>query len=168
MNYKDLTDRTLRWMIDVGIKESGDIKTQYMKSMEEFGELLIAYKENNPFELKDALGDLQVTLILLCEMKGVDFYDIFMTVKSKYPQKQSRGYELLASMTYILTRISQCIIKDKVLEFDLWIERICINLLQFSTFEELESSLGVALAEIEGRVGKGEMKNGSFVKAGDL
>lgn len=50
------------WAEERGIYENGDIKTQFIKLVEEVGELSVAILKQDPEEFKDAVGDCVVVL----------------------------------------------------------------------------------------------------------
>jgi len=50
------------WAADKGIYAKGDIKTQYLKLMEESGELAEAIIKGDDDEIQDAIGDMVVVL----------------------------------------------------------------------------------------------------------
>ena len=50
------------WAADKGIYAKGDIKTQYLKLMEEAGELAEAIIKGDDDEIQDAIGDMVVVL----------------------------------------------------------------------------------------------------------
>ena len=59
------------WAKERGIYEKGDPKTQYLKLMEEAGELSKAILNNDKLEIEDAIGDCVVVLTnlaALCNM----------------------------------------------------------------------------------------------------
>ncbi len=51
-----------RWALERGIYDKGDAKTQYIKLMEEAGELAQALLKNDEKEIIDAIGDMVVVL----------------------------------------------------------------------------------------------------------
>lgn len=59
------------WAKERGIYEKGDSKTQYIKLMEEAGELAKALLTNNKAEIKDAIGDMVVVLTNLAKMENM-------------------------------------------------------------------------------------------------
>ena len=63
------------WAKDKGIYEKGDPKTQYIKLMEEVGELAQSILKNNPEEFMDAIGDCVVVLTNLAELNDVKIED---------------------------------------------------------------------------------------------
>ena len=58
----------IQWATDRGIFEHSDPKTQFAKTISEVGELADAIAKGEC--VKDHIGDIQVTLILLAHMRG--------------------------------------------------------------------------------------------------
>ena len=65
----ELQQNIIKWAEDKGIFEKSDPTSQFLKTIEELGELASAVNKNDLPEIKDAIGDVTVTLILLAEMK---------------------------------------------------------------------------------------------------
>jgi NTP pyrophosphatase (non-canonical NTP hydrolase) len=63
------------WAENKGIYASGDSKTQYVKLMEEAGELAQAILKRDKPEIKDAIGDMVVVLTNLAHLEGFDIED---------------------------------------------------------------------------------------------
>jgi NTP pyrophosphatase (non-canonical NTP hydrolase) len=63
------------WAKERGIYEKGDSKTQYVKLMEEAGELAKALLTNNKLEIKDAIGDMVVVLTNLAKLVNMKLED---------------------------------------------------------------------------------------------
>ncbi|NND24157.1 MAG: hypothetical protein HKN86_05620 [Acidimicrobiia bacterium] len=63
------------WARERGIYERGDSKTQYIKLMEEAGELAQALLKRDEPEIYDAIGDMVVVLTNLAELEGVKIED---------------------------------------------------------------------------------------------
>jgi NTP pyrophosphatase (non-canonical NTP hydrolase) len=63
------------WAQSRGIYEKGDSKTQYVKLMEEAGELARAILKNDRAELTDAIGDMVVVLTNLAYLEGMYIED---------------------------------------------------------------------------------------------
>jgi NTP pyrophosphatase (non-canonical NTP hydrolase) len=63
------------WASDKGIYKSGDSKTQYVKLMEESGELARAILKRDKPEIKDAIGDMIVVLTNLAYLEGFEVED---------------------------------------------------------------------------------------------
>ena len=64
-------DKIRDWAEDKGIYESGDPKTQYIKLMEEAGEVGRAILKADLPEIKDGIGDMVVVLTNLAELCGL-------------------------------------------------------------------------------------------------
>lgn len=63
------------WAANKGIYASGDSKTQYVKLMEEAGELAQAILKRDRPEIKDAIGDMIVVLTNLAHLEGFEVED---------------------------------------------------------------------------------------------
>jgi len=68
-------DLIREWASDKGIYKSGDSKTQYVKLMEESGELARAILKRDKPEIKDAIGDMIVVLTNLAYLEGFNVED---------------------------------------------------------------------------------------------
>ena len=64
-------EKIREWAEDKGIYESGDPKTQYIKLMEEAGEVGRAILKEDLPEVKDGIGDMVVVLTNLAELCGL-------------------------------------------------------------------------------------------------
>jgi len=63
------------WAEDRGIYDKGDVKTQYVKLLEETGELAKSILKNDDEEFVDAIGDCVVVLTNLAKLKGYEIED---------------------------------------------------------------------------------------------
>lgn len=61
-----------RWAQKRGIIDNGDVKTQYIKLLEETGELAQAILKDDTDEFVDAIGDCIVVLTNLAAIRGID------------------------------------------------------------------------------------------------
>jgi NTP pyrophosphatase (non-canonical NTP hydrolase) len=61
-----------RWAQKRGIIDNGDVKTQYIKLLEETGELAQAILKDDTDEFVDAIGDCVVVLTNLAAIRGID------------------------------------------------------------------------------------------------
>lgn len=75
MNLTNEFHSIREWAKDKGIYEKGDPKTQYIKLMEEVGELAQSILKNDPEEFMDAIGDCVVVLTNLAELNDVKIED---------------------------------------------------------------------------------------------
>ena len=71
----DMFTKIRRWAYERGIYEHGDSKTQYVKLMEEAGELAQALLKNDKPEIIDAIGDMVVVLTNLAKLEKLDIED---------------------------------------------------------------------------------------------
>lgn len=74
-NKDDIFAKVVRWAKEKGILQKATSKDQMLKTMEEVGELASALNSNNLEEIKDAIGDIAVTLIIQAHMNNLDFFD---------------------------------------------------------------------------------------------
>jgi len=79
-----------QWGHDKGIINQSTPMLQFHKTLEEVNELEEAIMDSNLDEIKDAIGDITVTLVLQAEMNGLDYlecvqsaYDIISKRKGK-------------------------------------------------------------------------------------
>jgi NTP pyrophosphatase (non-canonical NTP hydrolase) len=75
------------WANDKGIYTKGDSKTQYLKLMEESGELAEALLKNDRPEIIDAIGDMVVVLTNLAALENLRIEDC---VQSAYDVIKNR------------------------------------------------------------------------------
>jgi NTP pyrophosphatase (non-canonical NTP hydrolase) len=72
MSYRELELQVLRWAQDRQIIPRSDALSQSIKSLEELQELISALNRKDFHAAKDAYGDLMVTLIIGCDLAGLD------------------------------------------------------------------------------------------------
>ena len=68
----DLQNKVLNWAIEKNITNPDNAKSQLLKSFEEMGELARAILKNDTENIKDSIGDVLVTLIILAETQGMN------------------------------------------------------------------------------------------------
>ena len=64
-------DLIRHWAQERGIYDKGNSHTQYVKLMEEAGELAQALLKKDAYEIKDAIGDMVVVLTNLAALEGM-------------------------------------------------------------------------------------------------
>ncbi len=82
------------WAEDKGIYQKGDAKTQYIKFLEESGELAKSILKDDEHEFIDAIGDCVVVLTNLAKLKGYNIEDCINSaynVISKRTGKMKNG-----------------------------------------------------------------------------
>ena len=99
MTGKDITGEDMYaaqpirdWAQTRGLYEKGDPKTQYIKLMEEAGELAKAILKNDDKEFVDAIGDCVVVLTNLAKLKG---YTIEECINSAYNEIANRKGQMV-------------------------------------------------------------------------
>ena len=80
-------DLIREWAEERGIYKLGDSKTQYVKLMEEVGELAKALLTKNDREVVDSIGDIVVVLTNLAKLEG---YDIEHCIDTAYDEIKNR------------------------------------------------------------------------------
>lgn len=70
-----LENRILVWAANKGILKNATRQAQANKTLEEVTELFQAIESNDPPEIKDAIGDIIVTLIIQAELNGISAID---------------------------------------------------------------------------------------------
>lgn len=65
----ELIKQVEQWSIDKGLDKANP-RDQFLKVVEETGEISAALARGNEAALKDGIGDVTVTLILLAQQKG--------------------------------------------------------------------------------------------------
>ena len=70
----ELDRKIMQWGIDRDIHTS-TAANQAQKTIEEVQELVDAIDERDMFEMKDAIGDIYVTLQMICLIEGIDIED---------------------------------------------------------------------------------------------
>ena len=86
-NKPNIYDLIRTWATEKGIYKTGDSRTQYVKLMEEAGELAQALLKNDETEVIDAIGDMVVVLTNLAKLRGHKIEDC---VASAYDVIKSR------------------------------------------------------------------------------
>lgn len=92
--YTDLENKVIDWASDKGILSKATPIAQGLKTLEEVNELLVAINTNDKAEIKDALGDILVTIIIQAEMQDLNLLDCLESaylVISKRKGKMIKG-----------------------------------------------------------------------------
>ena len=87
VNTNNVYDLIRVWAKEKGIYDKGDSKTQYLKLMEEAGELAEALLKRDRPEIIDAIGDMVVVLTNLAKLENLDIEDC---VRSAYDVIKNR------------------------------------------------------------------------------
>jgi len=73
MKNKELQEQVLQWANDKGILKPENALKQFAKFISEAGELGDAIIKDEQDNIIDALGDVQVTIIILAKQLGLDY-----------------------------------------------------------------------------------------------
>jgi NTP pyrophosphatase (non-canonical NTP hydrolase) len=80
----------LNWAKDRGLLQLSNAHAQTCKLIEESGELAGAILKNNHSEIVDAIGDIQVVLIILSEQLGVDYDKALETAYTEIKNRKGK------------------------------------------------------------------------------
>ena len=84
----NIYDNIRDWATEKGIYKSGDARTQYIKLMEEAGELAQAILKNDEPEVIDAIGDMVVVLTNLAKLRGHNIEDCIASAYNVIKSRQ--------------------------------------------------------------------------------
>ena len=90
MSYAEVEMKVVQWGEARGIVQNATAMSQAIKTLEETTELLAAINKKNFEETKDAVGDIVVTLIMVCAVLDINLVDC---LKGAYNEiKDRKGY----------------------------------------------------------------------------
>jgi len=89
-NNINVYDLIRAWASDKGIYKTGDARTQYLKLMEEAGELAEALLKNDESEVIDAIGDMVVVLTNLAKLRGHNIEDCVSSAYSVIKDRRGK------------------------------------------------------------------------------
>ena len=92
ISHSSVFQRIRDWASERGIYDQGDSRTQYIKLMEEAGELAQGLLKRDEPEIMDAIGDMVVVLTNLAHMRGLDIEDC---IQSAYTEIKNRQGEMV-------------------------------------------------------------------------
>jgi len=90
MSYRELEMKVIQWGEARRIVQNSTPEAQWMKTVEEVNELLDAIKAGNRDEMKDAYGDILVTLIMGCACADIDLVECLELAYNEI--KDRKGY----------------------------------------------------------------------------
>jgi phosphoribosyl-ATP pyrophosphohydrolase len=90
MSYAEVEMKVIQWGEARGIVKNGKAISQAIKTLEETTELLDAINRNDLEDTKDAVGDVVVTLLMVCAILDVNLVDC---LEGAYEEiKHRKGY----------------------------------------------------------------------------
>ena len=90
MSYAEYEMKVVQWGEARGIVQNATAMSQAIKTLEETTELLDAINKKNLDETKDAIGDIVVTLIMVCAVLDVDLVQCLAGAYNEI--KDRKGY----------------------------------------------------------------------------
>lgn len=98
MSYQELEIKIIQWGEARKIVQNATAMSQAIKTLEETTELLDAINKDDIDEIKDAVGDIVVTLIMVCAVKDID---LVTCLDGAYQQIKNRKGYLTPQGTFI-------------------------------------------------------------------
>ena len=173
MTETELIAGVLDFARDKGILDAAP-EMQFIKTMEEFGEtssnlfrLLSTQDEKYRVSLKDDIGDVQVTVIILNELTGGKPSDL-LRYSENYESSSETSMDAYLKLTTSLGLIAHGLQQKDYEYMTEDIVKAYCEARDFATMIGLEPDecLEIAYTEIAGRTG--ETRNGMFTKTEDL
>lgn len=176
-DLKQLIKNIENWAEARNLIEGSTPKKQFIKLMEEFGELCSGISKNKIDVVKDSIGDCFIVLTILAKQNGTNIYQSEKEVERIYNGLKDRLYEN-ETIEYSICHISEGIgglgrtfILTGNISEDVKKRRILFVLsgLVYITYNyniDFWDCVKAAWDEIKDR--KGRMVDGVFVKEGDL
>ena len=84
------SEKIVAWAKERGIFESSDPKTQALKTVSEVGELADNIAKGRHEAAQDDIGDIVVTLIILCEMIGTNLHECLEVAYNEISKRKGR------------------------------------------------------------------------------
>jgi len=84
--------KVIEWANERGLIKEENAPKQFIKLTEEVGELASALLKKDPYETIDAIGDINIVLIILCEQLGLNMSEC---VNSAYNEIKERKGKLV-------------------------------------------------------------------------
>lgn len=145
-----------KWSIE-RILNVADPNMQRLKLWEEFGELNAAVARDNRDDVVDAIGDMCVVMIILCQQLNYNAADYFNSVNVKY----LKHLDVVTLLDY--TGYGIVGMRSRITNITNVIDTLTVIAERYDT--TLEECLIAAYKVIKDR--KGKMINGVFVKESD-
>ena len=98
MSYAEVEMKIVQWGEARGIVQNATPMSQAIKTLEETTEMLDALNRHNIAEAEDAIGDIVVTLIMVCAVLDVD---LVSCLKGAYKEIKDRKGHLTKEGVFI-------------------------------------------------------------------
>ena len=90
MDYFELEVAIIDWASKKGILKNGTPMAQAHKTLEECTELCNAVLADDKAEIKDALGDIMVTILIQAEMQGMSLEDCLQSAYNVIAKRKGK------------------------------------------------------------------------------
>jgi NTP pyrophosphatase (non-canonical NTP hydrolase) len=168
---KELVEKVELWGEAKGIFKESSAEKQFLKTREEFHEVIDAIIDNDREALIDGIGDTAITLILLSKMKGIDLGLTLSKVSDCSHRVRIGGQikpcytdvELILVNISLISKLVGCSLSiglSSVIEHAF----LDLNRIAMGLHSDLEGCIQHSYDIISKR--KGKMVNGFFVKEG--
>ncbi len=85
-----MNDLILKWADEKGLLKAENAPRQMLKLMEEVGELAGAMAKNKQGDIIDAIGDIQVVLIILSKQLGIDYKECLIYAYNEIKERKGK------------------------------------------------------------------------------
>ena len=85
-----MNDLVLKWAEERGLLKAENAPRQMLKLMEEVGELSGAMAKNKQGDIVDAIGDIQVVLIILSKQLGIDYKECLIYAYNEIKERKGK------------------------------------------------------------------------------
>lgn len=89
-NFKELSESVIKWANDRNLLQAENHKSQFLKFIEESGELAQGILKNNDELIKDSFGDVLVTLIILAKQLDYDLEECLETAYNEIKDRKGK------------------------------------------------------------------------------
>lgn len=88
--FENLNESVINWAKQRGITGKENSRNQFIKTVEETGELASALLKNDREKLIDSLGDVLVTLIILSHNEGLDIVECLESAYNEIKDRKGK------------------------------------------------------------------------------
>jgi NTP pyrophosphatase (non-canonical NTP hydrolase) len=82
--------KVIEWANERGLIKEENAPKQFIKLTEEVGELASALLKKDPYETIDAIGDIQVVLIILCEQLNINYSEALESAYNEIKERKGK------------------------------------------------------------------------------
>lgn len=151
------------WAEARNLIEGSDPKSQLLKTMSELGELADGINKNRPIEIKDGIGDTEVTLIIIAAQIGRNIEDIDIVWIADH---EISAKDMVLNLMDIIGSIGVSLLDRTDIAVGCSCAHKQLEALAISCGLTFEECIEHAWNDIKYR--KGRMCNGVFIKEGDV